>query len=410
MGINKNVLMLSPGYPAEMHNFTRGLSAVGARVWGVGDAPEESLPKEVRMCLYGYLQVRTLWDDAEVIDAVKRWKGMAVIHRVACLWEPAMLLAARLREALRSPGLSEKQTIPFRDKEIMKQVLDRAGLRTPKHRDASSVSAIWQAATELGYPLIIKPIDGAGSSNTYRIETEVELREVLPLLGHVPRVSVEEFVDGEEYTFDTICIEGRIAYHNIAWYKPRPLVARNHEWVSPQVIALRDVGAAHLAKGTKMGLEVIQALGFKDGFTHMEWYLKPDGEVVFGEIGGRPPGAHQVDQMNFACDIDVYKEWANAICHARFQAKVERKYNVATIYKRAQGQGTISGYEGYNEIMAKYGDHIVWDSLLPVGSRRRNWRATLVSDGFLMLRHPDLQTTLDMADEIAAKLHMFANP
>ena len=38
-----------------------------------------------------------------------------------------------------------------------------------------------------------------------------------------------------------------------------------------------------------MGFEVIKALKFQSGFTHMEWYRKADGEVVFGEIGARLP-------------------------------------------------------------------------------------------------------------------------
>lgn len=403
-----NVLMISPGYPAEMPEFTKGLAAAGARVWGVGDQPEESLPKDVRMCMSGYLRVASLWDEEGVIKAVNRWKGMAVIHRVACLWEPGMLMAARLREALDTPGMTAEETLPFRDKEVMKQVLDRAGLRTPRHREATTISAVWEAAEEIGYPLIVKPIDGAGSADTYRIDNSEELRGVLPHLSHVPRVSVEEFVDGEEFTFDTICIGGKIAYYNVAWYRPRPLIARSREWVSPQVIALRDVNDPKLAEGIKLGQDVIDVLGFKDGFTHMEWYRKADGEVVFGEIGARPPGAHQVDQMNYACDIDTYTAWANAICHGVWKPTVERKFNVATIYKRAQGQGTIHTFEGYDELTHKYGEHIVWDALLPIGSRRRNWRATLVSDGFIMLRHPDLQTTLAMADDIASNLHMYA--
>ncbi len=53
----------------------------------------------------------------------------------------------------------------------------------------------------------------------------------------------------------------------------------------------------------------------------MEWYRKADGEVVFGEIGARPPGAHQVDQMNYACDFDVFREWANAVAHGRFETQ-----------------------------------------------------------------------------------------
>ena len=57
------------------------------------------------------------------------------------------------------------------------------------------------------------------------------------------------------------------------------------EWVSPQTIALREPGAGPLAAGVGDGARrAAAAMGLGDGFAHMEWYLKPDGEVVFGEI------------------------------------------------------------------------------------------------------------------------------
>ena len=40
-----DVLMFSPGFPAEMPYFTRGLAEVGARVWGIGDQPEVMIPE-----------------------------------------------------------------------------------------------------------------------------------------------------------------------------------------------------------------------------------------------------------------------------------------------------------------------------------------------------------------------------
>ena len=231
---------------------------------------------------------------------------------------------------------------------------------------------------------------------------------MLPRLHHVPEVSVEEFVDGDEFTFDTVTIQGHVAYFNVAWYRPRPLVARSNEWISPQVIALRHVDQATLEGGVRLGHAVIRALGFQSGFTHMEWYRKADGEVVFGEIGARPPGAHQVDQMNFACDFDVYREWGRAVAFDRFDARIERKYSVSTIYKRAQGDGRIARIHGLERILRLYGEHIVWNNLLPIGASRRNWRNTLVSDGFLMLRHPDLATTTQMSDDIGESLQLFA--
>jgi hypothetical protein len=403
-----NVLIISPGYPADMPEFTRGLAECGARVIGVGDQGTGSLPGLVRHALSDYVQVRSLWDTGHVLETLRdRLRGQT-LDRIECLWEPGIMLAAELRQAFGVPGLGIEQAHRFRDKEAMKVALDAAGIRTPRHVAVTSVAACWEAAESIGFPLILKPIDGAGSADTYRVENRDELRGVLPRLRHVPTLSVEEFVDGEEYTFDTITVDGEILYYNIAWYRPRPLIARSNEWISPQVIALRNVEQPELADGVQMGFDVIRALDFGTGFTHMEWYRKADGEVVFGEIGARPPGAHQVDQMKFACNFDVFRAWGQAVTQGRVDANIRRLYNVALIFKRARGVGRITRIEGTEALQQRFGEHVVWNTLLPPGTPRRDWRKTLVSDGFIMLRHPDLQQTLAMADAVGSELQMFA--
>jgi hypothetical protein len=403
-----NVLIISPGYPADMPEFTRGLAESGATVFGVGDQGRGSIPELVRRSLTEYVQVRSLWDTQAVIAELHQKLRGHALDRIECLWEPGIMLAAELRQHFGVAGLSIEQAHRFRDKEAMKLALDAAGIRTPRHVAVDNAAACWEAAEKIGFPVILKPIAGAGSADTYRVESRDDLRNVLPRLQHVQTISVEEFIDGEEYTFDTITMGGKIAYHNVAWYRPRPLIARSNEWISPQVIALRDVAAPELADGIRMGYDVIAALGFDAGFTHMEWYRKADGEVVFGEIGARPPGAHQVDQMKFACDFDVFRSWGQAITSGRIDAKIERKYNVATVYKRARGVGRISRYEGVDALQQRYGQHVVWNTLLPPGTPRRDWQKTLVSDGFVMLRHPDLDATLEMADAIGSELQIFA--
>ncbi len=403
-----NILLLSPGYPADMSEFTRALAEVDARVFGVGDSSVDGLPSMVSRYLDEYIPVRSLWDEDAVIASLQdRLRGRG-LDRIECLWEPGIMLAARLRKAFGVAGLDTVQAQRFRNKELMKQALDKAQIRTPRHVAATTVNAVWEAVESIGYPIILKPIDGAGSADTYRVNDAEELKSVMPRLRHVPTVSVEEFVDGEEYTFDTITVNGKIAYYNIAWYRPRPLIARSNEWISPQVIALRDVGQPDLQAGVKMGFDVIEALNFETGFTHMEWYRMADGEVVFGEIGARPPGAHQVDQMKYACDFDVFREWANAVATGRISDDIKPKYNVANIYKRARGVGHITSIRGADKLQQEFGQYVVWNTLLPVGSRRRDWRQTLVSDGFIMLRHPDLVTTMTMADRVGSELQLYA--
>lgn len=403
-----DVLFLSPGYPSEMPEFVRGLGEVGARVWGVGDQPLGALPPRARRHLTGYLQVPGLGDEADVVRRVHAFMRGRNLDRVEALGEYWVVLAARLREAFGIPGMGVRQAVTFRDKERMKLALDSAGIRTPRHVSASTKAGCREAAERVGFPLIVKPIDGAGSANTYRCNDAAELEIALRRLPHVPKVSVEEFIDGEEYTFDTLTCGGRVLYHNVAWYRPRPLVARSNEWVSPQVIALRDTEAPDLRRGVEMGHAVIAALGFDSGFTHMEWYRKADGEVVFGEIGARPPGARQVDQMNYSCDFDSFREWARIVCYGRMEAHIERRYNVATVFKRAEGQGRITAISGLEQLRSDLGRALVWENLLPVGSPRRDWLQTLVSDGFLVVRHPSLDETVRMADRIATELRLYA--
>jgi biotin carboxylase len=404
-----NVLFLSPGYPPEMPQFTRGLREVGARVIGIGDQHESQLPAPARDNMAAYFQIGGFADESAVVRDVLGIASRMKIDRVECQWEPLMILAARLRERLGLPGMTVDETVPFRDKEIMKQRLDAAGVRTPHHYRAHSVAESRDAVAKIGYPAILKPIAGAGSKDTYRVNDTAELEAVLPRLRHVAEVSVEEFIEGDEFTFDTVCANGALAFYNICMYRPRPLIARQLEWVSPQTIALRNPDAPELANGKALGLAVLEALRFRTGFTHMEWHRMANGEAVFGEIACRPPGAFTVDIMNYASDIDLFRGWAEAAMHGRFTQPVERRYNCASIFKRAQGRGRIQRIEGLGPLLAEFGPHIVNVDLLPVGSPRRDWLATLISDGMVVVRHPDLETTLHIADRVGTDLQLYAS-
>ncbi|MGI9290154.1 MAG: ATP-grasp domain-containing protein, partial [Gammaproteobacteria bacterium] len=147
-----NVLFISPGYPPEMTEFGRGLAQCGARVIGLGEHPVQELPGKVRNALADYIQVPTLVDSDAIISSVRRYHSHAGIDRVECLWEPFMTLAAQIREAIGVGGMHTAQTELFRDKEKMKQALDAAGLRTPRHTTATGADAIRVAAAEIGMP------------------------------------------------------------------------------------------------------------------------------------------------------------------------------------------------------------------------------------------------------------------
>jgi biotin carboxylase len=402
------VVFLAPIYPPEMIEYTRGLAEVGAKVFGVGDTPREALPARVKPYLHDYLQVPRIMAEDDVMDRVTAWLRGKSIDRVLANWEPLVILAARLRERWGMPGMSVDAVTGFRDKQLMKERVAAAGLRVPRSRRVRTESETRAAAEEFGYPLIVKPIAGAGSADTYKAESAKELDEILVKMRGVGEASCEEYIDGEEYTFDTVCIDGKPAYENVAQYLPKPIEMRSLEWVSPVIITVRDMKLAKIQGGIALGRKVLGALGMGTGFTHMEWFLTPKGEAVFGEIGCRPGGAHIVDQMNYTSDVDLFREWARASCWGTFEADATRKYNAGIVFKRAFGQGRITRVEGLGDWLRMCGDAVVEEKLLRPGTPRRNWKHTLLSDGHVLVRHPDWETAYRMSFAAANDIRMFA--
>lgn len=401
-------VFLSPAFPPEMIQYTRGLAEVGAEVYGIGDTPRGALPAEVKPYLHDYLQVPGILDENQVIERASNWLRGKSIDRVLANWEVLVMLAARLREKWGIPGMSPDTVHGFRDKELMKERVRKAGLRVPRSRRAKSENELREAAEAIGMPLVVKPIAGAGSADTYAVRTAGELASAIQATRSVPEVSVEEYVEGEEFTFDTVCIEGKPAFENVAAYLPKPLEARSLEWVSPVIITVRDMQQAKLQKGVELGRNALSALGMTDGFTHMEWFLTPKGEAVFGEIGCRPAGAHLVDQMNYTCDLDLFREWARVACWKTFEGSTERKYNVGIVFKRALGRGRITRIEGLDRWLRDAGSWVVEERLLRPGIPRRNWKQTLLSDGHVIVRHPDWNEAHRLSFAAATGIRMYA--
>src|SRR5690606_2639762 len=135
--------------------------------------------------------------------------------------------------------------------------------------------------------------------------------------------------------------------------------ARSNQWISPVIITVRDLEQDVIRPGVELGRRVLGALGMDDGFTHMEWFMTPTGEAVFGEIGARPGGAHLVDQMNYTCDIDLFREWARAVVERRFVADTTRRYNCAIVFKRAEGEGRIQRITGMEALRKRCGRWLI---------------------------------------------------
>ena len=404
-----DVLFLEPSFPANQREFVRALHAVGARVSGIGERPLEALDPELRHWLFHYHQVRNVTDEGQLEQAVRWIQGRIPVARLEAVVEAHVMPAARVRERCGIPGTSVRTTFLCRDKPAMKDVLRAAGIPCAQSLGSADAAEIRDFAARVGYPLIVKPRDGAGASGTHRVDGPAELEQALAAsgVGRGAGVAVEEFIEGHEGFYDTITIGGRVVHEFITHYYPNVLEAMRTRWISPQFVATNRVDASGYAELKAMGRQVVEVLDIGTSATHMEWFFGPKG-LKFSEIGCRPPGVRAWDLHAAGNDLDLYREWANAVVHGQPGAQASRRFAAGMIALRPDRDGTIAGYEGLEEIHRRFGPWILDQHLPPPGTPTQPVEAGFMANAWLRLRHPDYDELRGMLDAVGRTVRVRA--
>lgn len=403
-----NVVFVEPSFPNNQRQFVRGLAEVGANVIGIGETPKEHLSADLRHHLTHYEHVGSVVDEGAMVHAVRTVQQMVWVDRLEATIEAHVMSAARVREACGIPGTSVTTAFLCRDKPAMKETLRRAGVPTAQSTGATTAAEIRDFAAAVGFPLIIKPPDAAGASGTYKVDDPQQLEAVLGGLRHVGSVAVEEFIEGHEGFYDTLTIDGRVVHEFVSHYYPNVLEAMRTRWISPQFVTtnrIDDAGGYDELKA--MGREVISALGITTSATHMEWFAGPKG-LRFSEIACRPPGVGAWDLYNAGNDVDLYREWAAAVVHGQPTQTPSRRFSAGIIALRPDRDGQIVGYEGLEEIQARYGGSIIDVHLPHPGTPTQPVEAGYMANAWIRMRHPDYDELRRMLDDVGTTIKVRA--
>ena len=164
-GMSVDVIFVEPCFPANQRQFVRALHSVGARVIGIGERPKSALDDELRHWLFHYEQIDNVTSVASLERAVRLIQERTTVHRLEAVVEAHVMAAAQVRERCGIPGTSVQTSFLCRDKPAMKDALRAAGVPTAASLGSSDVQEISEFADEIGYPLIVKPRDGAGAAS-----------------------------------------------------------------------------------------------------------------------------------------------------------------------------------------------------------------------------------------------------
>ncbi len=406
-----NVIFVEPCFPKNQREFVRGLVQAGSTVIAIGESSKESLDGQLRDWLYDYIQVPSVCDEGSMIRAVKFVQSKMWVDRLEATIEAHILPVARVRQACTIPGVSVEASYLCRDKPSMKQVLREAEVPCAQSIGSDDLDQIRQFASDVGYPLIIKPRSGAGASGTFKIDNEDQLNAALHQsgVGRGGSVAVEEFIEGHEGFYDTITINGEVVLEFITHYYPNVLDAMRHRWISPQFVATNRIDSVGDYDEVKqLGHKVIEALRIGTSATHMEWFFGPKG-LKFSEIGCRPPGVRAWDLYNYANDMDLYYQWALAVTNGQTNGTATRRYSAGIVALRPDRDGYISGYSGAGEIQQRYGQWICDFHLPSEGTPTQSIEAGYMANAYVRMKHPDYDQLRSMLDDVGRTLKVHAN-
>ncbi|MGH9337260.1 MAG: ATP-grasp domain-containing protein, partial [Vicinamibacteria bacterium] len=323
-----NVVFVAPFFMETTLRFVDAAAGLrGVRLGLVSQDPEEKLPPELRSKLAAHYRV----EDGVAVESLRpalhaMRKAFGSVDRILGTLEQLQVPLGVLRDELRVPGLGGEAAHNFRDKARMKTVLSRTGIPCARYRLAVHPEDAFAFAGEVGFPLILKPPAGAGARATFRVDDERVLGECLASMrpSRDEPVLVEEFVTGEEHSFDSVVLGGKIAWYSINDYYPSPIEVLRHPWIQWCVVSPREVDQPRYRAIREAAGPALRALGLENGLSHMEWFRRPDGGIAISEVGARPPGAQFATVISYAHDFDLYRAWADLMVHDRFSPPPRR--------------------------------------------------------------------------------------
>jgi phosphoribosylaminoimidazole carboxylase (NCAIR synthetase) len=404
-----NIIFIEPAFPTYQREFVRALHAIGATVIGIGERPQDHLDPELKSWLHHYHAIRSVTDEQALRQAVQQIQSQLWVDRLETTIEAHILPVAKVREACSIPGTTVRTAYLCRDKTAMKQVLREAGIPCAHSTAAASGAEVREFAAQVGYPLILKPRDAAGAAGTWRANNAAELEQAIRASGAADgaSIAVEEFIEGHEGFYDTLSVNGHIAHDFISHYYPNVLEAMRTRWISPQIIATNRMDTPDYDELKAMGRRVNEVLGITSTATHMEWFFGPKG-LKFSEIGCRPPGVCHWDVYCAGNEMDLYRDWALAVCHGRTEQRPSRRYASGIIALRPDRDGVIHGYDGTEIIWQRYADCIVADHFPAPGTPTQGVEAGYMANAWLRVRHPDYDELCRIMNEIGQTIKVRA--
>ena len=365
-----NFVYISPQFPKTNWEFCDRLKKNGVNILGIADIEYDQLDQKLKDSLTEYYKVSSLENYDEVLKAVAFFTHKyGKIDWLESNNEYWLAQDAQLRSDFNiTTGIKADKIANIKEKSKMKKAYKKAEVPSADFSLVTTPAKAKKFIEKVGYPVVTKPDNGVGASDTHKIKNEEELKAFFENRNKDIKYIMEEYVDGDLVSYDAIIDSNGNPLFETGIFEPAIM-----DVVNDGLDVFYYVQKKMPEKLLDAGRKAIKGFGIKSRFVHLEFFklnkdkdgLGKKGDYVGLEANMRPAGGYTPDMYNYANNTDVYQIWADMVAFdkiekANLNEDLEKNYCVY-----ASRRDNKNYVHSHDEIKQKYGNAIVMDERMP---------------------------------------------
>ncbi|QWB22537.1 MULTISPECIES: ATP-grasp domain-containing protein [Streptomyces] len=250
-------------------------------------------------------------DIEALLPEVERLHGVLGFDGVVTSCDYYLPAVARIAERLGLPGPGPEAVHHACRKDATRRVLGDAGVPGPRFAVREEWADLARAARDIGYPLVVKPVDLCAGMYVRRVDDEAQLAAACRALAdfpvnargqrRTPAVLLEELLDGPEVSVETVSYAGAVHVVGVT----DKSVGGAPAFVETGHMFPADLTPADAEAAEHTALAALKALGLTDGVVaHTEIKLTSAGPRVV-EVNPRPAGNRITELVRHVTGIDL---------------------------------------------------------------------------------------------------------
>lgn len=296
-------------------------------------------------------------DKEAVLEAAKENEISGIMSFAT---DPGVVTAAYVAEKLGLPACGPYESVCIlQNKARFRSFLSENGFNVPKARGYTNIEEALKECNDFNWPIIVKPVDSAGSKGVARVDREEDLRACIENALNFSQSRafiLEEFIERKGCSSDSDCfsIEGKLGFVSFSsqWFDEKadnPYTPSAYSWPS----TFSKESEVYLKNELQ---RLLSLLNMRTSIYNIETREGTDGKAYIMEASPRGGGNRLSEMLRHATGVDLIKNAVRAAVGFSIQDMEQKSYDGywAEYILHAPNEGIFKSLEIDTDFEQKY--------------------------------------------------------